>query len=120
MVQNHEILDVDYPVDFNFDDELLNTFWELRYVSLFAVKQKLNVFMGLYKEDKNEYNKKRAILLLMQFWAIRTIMQLTKMWGLPERECWHNVLDEHSKRSWLMERVRKMALSSFKIGSDRH
>ena len=115
-VQSVAISGDKYPADFNFDDEIIKASWQLRHTSIVEVRRELNVLKRLYYKNNSEYMGKRAVLLLMKYWAIRIIIDLAIRNGLPEEECWNTVLEDASKHQRLMENVRSRALCNFTIG----
>ena len=113
-VQDDKLLAENCPIDFDLDDKFLDTLYNLPHTSIFAVRKKVNAIKRLYDEDNSEYMRKRALLLLMQYWAIRSIMALSVLRSKPEQLCWQKVLGDNSNNQWLRERARKFAHSTFR------
>ena len=66
-----------------------------------------------YDNDKSEYMGNKAIFLLMQYWATRSITVMSKNRKLPEQYCWNIVFDDGQAYKWLMERALKYAIDDF-------
>ena len=77
-----------------FDDEFTKHARKLSSTSLPEIINQVREHKRVYDNDRSEDMGNKAILLLMQYWATRMIMVMSKKRNLPEHNYWNIVFED--------------------------